>query len=276
MASEIKTILVHVDTAKRSERALETALMLADRHDAHLIGLGVRSPATMPSYAAVEIPQEVIEQIVQEQNRAVEEAEEKFQAAVKRSGRDARCEWRAVKGILAEAIVDAGRGADLVVIGQEEEEDTSLYEGVPDQVVLEAGRPVLVVPYFGQTEKIGSRIVVAWNDSREAARAVSDAMPFLKAADDVEVVTVGDGDGESVPGEEAGRFLAAHGISARLSSAPAGSIGAENVLLNRVSDDGANLIVMGAYGHSRLREMVLGGMTRHILRHMTAPVLMSH
>lgn len=273
----LTSILVHVDNTERGERNLDAAIELASDHDAHLIGLGVKPPMSMPGYAAVQVPQEVYDMFAEEQERTLAEARKLFDDKIRAAGREARSAWRQSSGEVAMAISIEGRGADLVVIGQEDiENDPVYYEGVPDRVVLDAGRPVLVIPYVGFRSPIGKRVLVAWNDSREAARALADALPFLKAADEVEVISVAGPDGEDVPGADVGRYLSEHGIEANVSRSAADDIGPEDILLNRAADDAADLIVMGAYGHSRLRELVLGGVTRHVLKHMTAPVLMSH
>ncbi|MBE9552893.1 MAG: universal stress protein, partial [Proteobacteria bacterium] len=131
-------------------------------------------------------------------------------------------------------------------------------------------------PYIGAQAEIGRNVLVAWNGSREAARAVSDAMPILEAADSIEVFAVeprGIGD---IPGADIAQHLARHGLKTDAAKTAGLDIEVGDVLLNQVADGGADLIVMGAYGHSRMRELVLGGATRHILGHMTVPVLLSH
>ena len=139
-----------------------------------------------------------------------------------------------------------------------------------------SGRPVLVVPYAGRHEGLGSRVLVAWNASREAARAVHDALPLLTRARSVVVLAVDPPDEDHIPGADIAAHLAHHGVhvEARHTVAPDIEVGDE--LLNLISDLGADLLVMGAYGRSRWREAVFGGATRHILAHMTVPVLMAH
>jgi len=149
---------------------------------------------------------------------------------------------------------------------------------LPEELALGVGRPVLVVPRYGTFETVGQRVLIAWNGSREATRAVNDAIPILKMATKVTVLSV-DPEGEPdrrLPGADLALHLARHGIAAEAESTQALDIGVGDVLLSRAADLGADLIVMGAYGHSRLREMMLGGATRHLLQHMTVPVLMSH
>jgi nucleotide-binding universal stress UspA family protein len=146
--------------------------------------------------------------------------------------------------------------------------------------VLEVGRPVLVVPSVGQFPTLGQRVLVAWNASREATRAVHDALPLLRRSRRTQVVVInpqgGAGGHGDIPGADIGLHLSRHGVNAVCERISADDVETGALLLSRAADEGADLIVMGAYGHSRLSELVLGGATRHILRHMTVPVLLSH
>jgi nucleotide-binding universal stress UspA family protein len=148
------------------------------------------------------------------------------------------------------------------------------------ELVMSAGRPVLFVPYAGHFEHVGERVFVPWNASREAARAVWDGLPFLAAAQESEVVTFDPeklGLGVSdLPDPDIGADLARHGARVTVSSSPSGGVDVGSLILSRAADMAADLIVMGAYGHSRLREVVLGGATRKMLESMTVPTLMSH
>ena len=135
----------------------------------------------------------------------------------------------------------------------------------------------LLVPYAGTFANVGGRVLVAWNGSAQAARAVNDALPFLQSAERVVVVMVNPARGDRTEGTDIARHLARHGIAAEITDIVTdrnGNVG--NVLLSRATDEAADLIVIGAYGHSRLRELVLGGVSRALLGHMTVPVLMAH
>jgi nucleotide-binding universal stress UspA family protein len=173
------------------------------------------------------------------------------------------------------------RYADLVVLGQvNPDEPPYLGHHLPEEVVLSSGRPVLVVPYIGALETIGRCVVVAWDASREAARAVSDAMPILEQASSVIVLSINPkstplGHGE-VPGADIGAHLARHNVKIEVESVVAGEVSVGNALLSHIADRDADMLVMGAYAHSRVRELVLGGATRTILESMTVPVLMAH
>jgi nucleotide-binding universal stress UspA family protein len=179
-------------------------------------------------------------------------------------------EWRAITS--AREVGRHARYADLTIVGQ-------VAPGAPDHVVetvMNTGRPLLAVPRHGRYPRVGSRVLVAWNGSREATRAVFDALPLLALASAVTVMTMDAEDGDRVPGADIGLTLARHGVKVEVMHSTLGGIDAGNALLSRAADQGADLLVMGAFGHSPLREKVLGGATRHILDHMTVPVFLSH
>lgn len=273
----LTSILVYVDNTKRSERSLAAAAKLAREHDAHLIGLTVRPPVAIPTYASVHVPQEVFEMYEKDLDEQMSAAKAQFDHAVELAGWQARSEWATARGDIGVAMCTEGRAVDLIVMGQENEADDPMqYRGVPDYVILESGRPVLLVPYIGRFENFGKRVVVGWNGSRESARALKDALPFLNKASEVEIICVNPPAEEELFGADAARFLAQHGINARVSREIAKDITPEDVLLNSVADSEADLLVLGAYGHSRIRELILGGVSNHILSRMTTTVLMSH
>jgi len=249
-----KTILVHLDDGKRCPGRLELAIRLAKRFDAHLVGLHARAI----EYAA--------------------EAEKKFRRAVARGGVSG-ADWRSSFDDVLQAVTLHARYADLVLIGQPESEGGSGVDpGFAHRLVLTAGRPVLVMPYAGKFETVGKRVLLAWNASREATRATTDALPFLQAADQVIVSPVkpdraAHGD---APGADIGLYLTRHGVRVEVAAIEATDLDAGNALLSRAPDLSIDLIVMGAYGHSRVSELILGGVTRTMLESMTVPVLMSH
>jgi nucleotide-binding universal stress UspA family protein len=185
------------------------------------------------------------------------------------------------EGATAELVALHARHADLVVLGQADPEDgPPSAAGTVAAALFDSGRPVLVVPYAGTFVTAGRRVLVGWNASREAARAVNDALPLLVGAEVVTVSAVNprrglDGHGDE-PGADIALHLARHGVKVDVEHSAAPEIEAADILLNRASELSADLLVVGAYGHSRLREMILGGVTRSLLRQMTVPVLMSH
>lgn len=173
--------------------------------------------------------------------------------------------------------------SNLLIAGQRDrhaDSDTGTRSGFLDQLVLSTGRPLLLVPYAGRFPSVGKNVLVAWNAKPEAARAVTDALPLLARANSVQVMAFDpegnrSGHGEN-PGADIALYLARHGVKATASRQHCGSDEVGVQILSRAADIDADLIVMGAYGHSRVRELVLGGVTRTILDSMTVPVLMSH
>ncbi len=275
-----KTILVHVDNGARAPVRIDVAGRLARRFDAHLIGLHALTVINLPGYARVvmEGGAGLEEFQAKAAAEAARQAEQVFTRGVSAAG-VSKSEWRASRGDAAAVAPVHARYADLVVIGQPNAADAGGAEPeFAERLVLAAGRPVVVIPYAGDFTEIGRRVLVAWNASREATRALTDAIPMLREAKEVHVIAfnpVGAPHGE-VPGADIGLYLARHGIKVNVSQQTAADIDVGNQLLSRAADLDIDLIVMGAYGHSRLKELVLGGVTRTIFASMTVPVLMSH
>jgi len=273
----LKDILVHVDTGKEAEATLDAAIALATVHDCHLVGLGVSPPLDIPTYAAGNLPSSVFTVLEEREEARLAQAEKTFRARIRQAGREDRSEWRLDHGLPDSVVGLHSRYADLAVVTQTNRElEERRFIDLPEDLVLSAGRPVLIIPYVGTSKPIGKSVVVAWNGSREAARAVADSMPLLEQAEKVEVIVAGAEPIGDLPGADVAAHLARHGIDVEVYRAVVDDIDVGDVLLNRVTDLGADLMVMGGYGRSRLRELVLGGVTRHILEHMTVPVLMSH
>jgi nucleotide-binding universal stress UspA family protein len=173
-----------------------------------------------------------------------------------------------------------GEGSTPYVVLTGGEPMLQLDDALIEAALFETGRPVLITPYAGKFNSVGTRALIGWNASPQAARAVHDALPLLTHASSVTVLVIDAATGEAVHGEEPGadiaKLLARHGLEVTLHRVAGGGLSPGDVLLNEAAELNADLIVMGGYGHSRLREMVLGGATRTLLRQMTAPVLMSH
>lgn len=274
----VKSILVHVDTRPTMKGRLAVVTALARRHEAHVIGLAVKPPLQIPAGTPTVLPREIIEAYDARADEAMDEARRGFEAALRSAGLDGRSEWRQATGDAADTLALHGRYCDLVVLGQADPDPLageSVLE-LPDNVVMAAGRPILVVPYIKADGATGRHVVVAWNASREATRAVHDALPLLQAAEKVTVMAADPKSLGDEPGADIAHQLARHGVKVEASHAVSAGLDVADVLLNRVADLGADMLVMGAYGHSRLRETVLGGATRDVLRHMTVPTLMSH
>lgn len=274
----LKNILIHLDASKHSASRIETAISLAKRHEAHLTGVYVVTHPEIPPFVQAGISAEIIDAQI---NAAVEDGERvlaQFDARASAEGLER--EGRLVEGTLSDVLADHGRYFDLLVVGQYDPDDDNLYavDDMPDRLIMSVGRPVLVVPYAGNYPSIGNNVIVSWDASRQATRAVNDAMSILEASPKVTVLSINPdekGLGEA-PGADICLHMARHGVKATSQGITANDIDPADMLLSRAADNSADLIVMGAYGHARWREIALGGFTRHMLAHMTVPVLMSN
>lgn len=276
----IKDIVVHVDDSRNHEERIKVATELAGRFDAHLTGVYVKAPAYLPAYVAAQVGPDIIEMQAKASADAAAQAAEGFEKSANAAGLTA--EMRIGEGPIDEVISLHARYGDLCIVGQTDPDGDAPADDVdvPGHVVLFSGRPVLIVPYAGKFSDIGKRVLVAWNGSREAARAVNDAMPLLEGASQVTVLAVNPKDtrdplGE-LPGADISLHFARHGVKVEAAQIIADDVQVGDMLLSRISDGGYDLVVMGAYGRSRLRELVMGGASRHILHHMTVPIFMAH
>jgi nucleotide-binding universal stress UspA family protein len=195
-------------------------------------------------------------------------------------GTTARTEWRVVEGHPLDVVKVHARYADLIVVGQGRDLGGASADlsSLPADLVLAAGRPVLAVPRYGEFPRVGTEVLVAWDASREATRAVHDALPLLRRAEKVTVLSIDPEDTGSprIAGGDIALHLARHGVRVQTAAQSGADIAVGDLLLSYSADHGVDLIVMGAYGHTRLRELILGGATRQVLQSMTAPVFMSH
>lgn len=273
-----KTILVHIDPGQHNERRLEAAIRLARRYDACLVGLYAFSPYSPPGYVMAQMGPKVRELQEKAAAELMARTEGAFRKQTSTAGFD-NIEWHAVYDDPVHAMSSRAKYADLVVISQSDATDDSEADAdFPERLVLSVGRPVLILPNCGSFPSIGKRILVAWNASQEATRAVSNAIPLLKTADSIYVMAVHSRTNKSdnLSSENLVRYLGRLGVHAEAKDDYGVDIDVGNELLSRSSDLSADLIVMGCYGHSRLREWALGGATRTMLESMTVPVLMSH
>ena len=280
MMAGFKDLLVVLDTAKSCAARIDVATGLAGRFGAHLTGLYVSPPPQVPAMIESQLTPELVELQMRTLNEATGRVQELFRRRAEVPGLNT--EWRAREGEAGEVATLHSRYADVAIVGQADPEAAPLgsTSDLPERIVLGSGRPVLVVPYVGTFKTLGERILVAWNASREATRAVSDALPLLETASKVTVLAINPrgglrGHGE-VPGADIALHFARHGVRAEASSLKSDDVEVGALLLSQAADLDADLIVMGAYGHSRLRELMLGGATREILRTMTVPVFMAH
>ncbi len=275
----LKDLLVYVDNDPACASRLQVAVALAASQGAHLTGLHVMVPSPLPGYLEAELPPAFYAEQERQLAERARRAEGRFRERARREG--LAHEWRVTEGSLIATVKLHARYADLAIVGQgiDLADAPGELAFLPEELALGVGRPVLVVPRYGTFETVGERVLIAWNGSREATRAVHDAMPLLARAEAVTVLSIDppdDARAGRLPGADIALHLARHGVRAEASVTQATDISVGDVLLSAAADRSADLIVMGAYGHSRVREMVLGGVTRHLLQHMTVPVLMSH
>ena len=276
-----KTLLVHVDDSDRCMQRVEAASRIARQFDACLVGAYlVPTPEMTPTVSAL-LPDTIVQQRLADSGDAQQRAEANFRAVATGTGL-AAIEWRAPAGDPAHAITAHARGADLAVIGQPDPAaaDAPFVAGLANAAILGSGRPVLVIPYVGAPGSIGDTVLIALDRSRESARAVADALPLLARARKVIVLSITAAAEETLGDTQARTqvvsHLRGHGIDAEVHHLDLPDMAIGELLLSQAADFGADLIVMGAYGHARFQELVLGGVTRTMLEAMTVPVLMSH
>ncbi len=253
----INDIIVHIDGSKNSEARISTAVDLVSGTDAHLTGVYVEPSIYLPAMVAAQIGPEVMEVRRKVVAEAASKAEAGFLKSVKAAG--IKGEWRFAEGAIDEIITLHARYADLAIIGQTDPDGIAAADSLdmPGHVVLYSGRPVIVVPFIGKFRNIAKNVLIAWNGSREAARAVNDALPLLQKAKTVTVLALnpqkGVGRHGDMPGADISHHLARHGVKVEAAQSFADDIEAGDMLLSRAADIGADLIVMGGYGRSRLR-----------------------
>lgn len=274
-----KQIVVHVDARKALKTRLDYAVGMANQFGAGLEGVFARTPPTLPAALDGVVTPQLIEaqSVAMERNEV--EGKEAFDAAASAAAGDTT--WRVIDGYAANVLSGRAKTADIAIVGQTDPDDADAatdYD-LPAEVVMGSGRPVLIVPYVGTYDPAVSHALVAWNGTKEAARALGDAMPILQKAGRVSLLVINPDDlrGPTLASaEDAVALLERYGVTAEPHDSVARDMGAGELLLSRSSDLGADLLIMGAYGRPRLRELILGGATHDILRHMTLPVLMSH
>lgn len=276
-----KTILLHLHDDKRMQRMLDAVLPLARAFDAHVIGLAVLPPVVIipgGDGMGMGVTLDEHRDIYRVTMRTLKQA---FDASTK--GQTHAAEWRerdAGLGTVPGIVIEQGLTADLIVASQASPDwNNSSAMEAPERLALEGGRPVLLIPNTGAVHLPPRRVTIAWNGRREAARAVFDALPLLKRADAVNILSMNantDVASGALPGTAICATLERHGVKCKTSEATASdaTMGAE--ILRHAAEFGSDLLVMGCYGHSRFREFILGGASRDVLSQMSMPVLMSH
>lgn len=279
-----RSILVFLDQDRRADARVDYALRMARALDCHVVGAAPTGLFALPAAVSLEAPAslaEFAELAWTAMRRRAEESRAHFDAACDKAKISSH-ETVTEHADKAASLVRLAHCSDIVVVSQADPADPghAWAQQLVEDVVLRSARPTLIVPYAGQFDTVATQVMVAWDDSREAARAVRDALPLLRLARSVQVVCwkkSADADDATVSErlDALQRWLMWQGVTVEL-RVQTSEIGLTQAMLSQAADFGADLIVMGAYGHARWTERVLGGATRGILESMTAPVLMSH
>lgn len=274
----IKDIVVNLGLGAH-DPAGDFAVSVAETFEAHVLGVAFIYDPIIPVVAAGGIPPQFIKSQRADSEKAARSAVARFQQAAKRAG--ISYESLSVSASISGAADRLGRLArrfDLAIVGQPERQKSAADEVVDEGVLIESGGPVIFVPYIQKAALKLDQVLVCWDGSRAATRAIADAMPFLHKAKKIEIVMVASkaAKDDEIPGADLGQHLARHGLKVEVKRITSPDIDVSSTVLSHAADSNADMIVMGGYGHSRLREFILGGATRGILEQMTVPALMSH
>jgi nucleotide-binding universal stress UspA family protein len=274
----IKDLLVNIAIGVEDDATLDYALALARAFDAHPAGVAFAYEAVPPAMLIDDVPPAWIEEFRKEAEEAAKAAVERLNETARRAGIAVEARWMPASFVgTADVFGRIARRFDLSVVRQAEPGKNTPAPLIIEAALFSTGRPVVIVPYIQKGGVKLDRVMVCWDGGRCVARAVSDAMPFLERAKIVELVMVAEqGKSDEIPGADMAQHLARHGVTVEVRQIVAPDAHPADVLLSHAADSGADFLVMGGFGHSRLREFVLGGVTRSILDTMTVPTLMSH
>ena len=278
---EFKNILIHLDHSSGCQNRLNIAFELARKFDAQLTGLFIVPDYVVPSYVEAQISVDLITDVTE---KAVAKARDRL-AGYQKLADDAgvKMEAHVVEGQVIPILREHTKYSDLLLLGQDQPDDpdNSSY-GLADALLFEGACACVVVPHSGKLDAPGKRVLLTWNASRESARALREAMPFLTRAETVVVLSSepDDGDSQTARGhphaQELERLLKSHGIESVSSGISDPDISATDAIIGQAADMNADLIIMGAYGHARLREIILGGVTRDLLKSSPVPLFLAH
>jgi nucleotide-binding universal stress UspA family protein len=275
----IKDLIVNLPVAGGRDVAGPYAISMAETFGAHAAGVAFAYEPVIPPTLMGTVPASFIEDQQAENEKAAADARARFDEAARRAGVSFES-WSTSASVpgSADRFGAMARRFDLSVVAQAEPDKLAPEEIIIEGALFGSGRPVVVVPYIQKAGVKLDRVMIAWDASRAAARAVGDAMPLLERAGAIEVVIVTNERPKSdeIPGADIGRHLARRGLKVEVKRIVATDIDVASALLSHAADTGADFMVMGGYGHSRLREFVLGGVTRGILKSVTIPTLLSH
>ncbi|WP_426437410.1 universal stress protein [Bradyrhizobium genosp. P] len=276
----IKDIIVNLEHDVSRDRARDFAVTVAEAFDAHVAGVAFAYTPDFPGYVTPEIPPNVVAAMVEESKEAAEAAIRRFDETAKRNLLSAEHRLVRTIGIKAPTLFAAlARRFDLSIVLQLNP-DAVAKDDMFDSLLFESGRPVIVVPYIHKDGLKLDRVVCCWDGGRAAARAINDALPLLAKAAKVDLLIIENdkikNETTEIRGVEMASHLARHEVKVEIEIVPAPDIDVADAILSHVADESGTLIVMGGYGHAKLREIILGGVTRAMLNSMTVPVFLSH
>jgi nucleotide-binding universal stress UspA family protein len=276
----IKDIIVHLEHQAARDPARDFAITIAEIFDAHLAAVAFAYAPDFPGYVMLEIPSDIVSQMMAESEKAALAAIERFDAAARRSLISAEHRLLKTLGASAPLILSTlARRFDLSVFMQSEPNGVD-NDDMIETSLFQSGRPLIVVPHIQKDGLKLDHLVCCWDGSSAAARAINDALPLLVKATAVDLLIVLNEKTNSntnvIRGAEMAKHLARHDVKVQIETVPAADIDVTNAILSYVAGNSATLIVMGGYGHAKLREVILGGVTRDMLKSMTVPVFMSH
>ena len=274
----IKDIVVNLSGRAPQDFAADYAISVAATFGARIAGIAFLYEPVIPDGTLGGVPVELIELQREENSKAAKGAVSRFEAAAKQAGVAAETRiLDATFGGAATLFARIARRFDLAVVGQAQREYGVSEELMIEGALFESGRPVIVVPYIQKRGLTLERVLACWDGGRTSARAIGDAMPILERARSVDIVIVAEErKNDEITGANMSEHLTRHGIAVNVKRIAKGNLTIEDAILSYAADSGADFMVMGGYGHSRLREFILGGVTRGILATMTVPVFMSH
>lgn len=271
----VKNLLVHIDNSETAHQRVTRALQLAENNDAHLTGIYAYQTIVVPTYGEMAMPSYVYSEL---RSRAIEQ-ENLAKASFEKWTQHWKdlSSWIAMEGDPPSIIANVAAHHDFLFMSQGlPGGESGEYATFLNRVIVESASPVIVVPAIDSSRNFGHRILVAWNGKKEVARAVRDALPLLQAAEAVEVVSINAPKDVDLSCADIAKHLSRHGVNINCGNTDTKSKSTGEAILYLAQNFDADMIVMGAYGHSRLREYILGGATRHILEKSSLPVLLSH
>ncbi|WP_417685627.1 universal stress protein [Roseibium sp.] len=274
----LKDIFTIVDMSG-AQPAAKYALDLASANDAHVTGLALAFEPVVPAFAAAPMPVDYLQAAHEQAVAAAKDAQSQFEELARLAGVKSESRLAEVlTGGPLEGVMQHCRTTDMVVIGQTNPDSPEpMRELLIETLLFESGVPVLLVPYIGAKESTAKNVVIGWDGSSTATRAVHASLPLLQKADKITVLVIDKGAaGGGQPGADIATYLARHDLNVTIDVITNPQISVADTVLNYVADHTNDLVVMGGYGHSRMREFLFGGATREILASMTVPVLMAH